>query len=208
MRNKKYRDRGVRATTSVYHPPLHLSLLLVHHLEVDSTSSPSPSTLTSSSPSLSNLSITDNQRPNEQCQRLSRWAVNYTITITIIILVRLVHHLLLLQLFDQLLLRPHQRRSSHHLDDHQRWANTGVTNCKNSKPQFSWWEEQVWAALGRRRELEARNQEPEKRESLWMGTCEGACQHPCRRREPGKFSSQIHTQAAQKNYECGLAKID
>ena len=37
MRNKKYRDRGVRATTSVYHPPLHLSLLLVHHLEVNST---------------------------------------------------------------------------------------------------------------------------------------------------------------------------
>ena len=100
IRNKKYRDRGVRATTSVYHPPLHLSLLLVHHLEVNSTSSPSPSTLTSSSPSLSKLSITDNQRPNEQCHKLSRWAVNYTITITIIILVRLVHHLLLLKLFD------------------------------------------------------------------------------------------------------------
>ena len=37
LRNKKYRDRGVRATTSVYHPPLPLSVLLVHHLEVNST---------------------------------------------------------------------------------------------------------------------------------------------------------------------------
>ena len=143
MRNKKYRDRGVRAATSVYHPPLHLSLLLVnsghggqfniititinvniiitilvqlvHYLDANSPSS-----------SLAHCCAifpcylgTYNQRPNKQYQRLSRWAVNYTITITIIILVRLVHHLLLLQLLDQLLLRPHQRWSSHHLDDHQ-----------------------------------------------------------------------------------------
>ena len=175
MRNKKYRDRGVRAATSVYHPPLHLSLLLVHHLEVKSSWSPwsassasSPSTppqlahcpspggqfniititinvniiitilvqlvhyLDANSPSSSLAHCcaifpcylgTYNQRPNKQYQRLSRWAVNYTITITIIILVRLVHHLLLLQLLDQLLLRPHQRWSSHHLDDHQWWGS-------------------------------------------------------------------------------------
>ena len=40
LRNKKYRDRGVWAAASVYHPSLHLSLLLVHHLEVKSSWSP------------------------------------------------------------------------------------------------------------------------------------------------------------------------